>query len=75
MESDEKEDDFDSSEINLAKGRVAELQAGSPYVCASLKLEKGKEKTNLNNQSHSFDITKVDQIFDVLLKDKQIVLP
>ena len=75
MESDEKEDDFDSSEINVVEVRVAELQASPPYVCASLKPVKGKEKANTSNQSYSFDITKAYQIFDVLLKDKQIILP
>ena len=75
MESDEDEDDFDSNEINLAEIRAGELQAGPPYVCASLKPVKGKEKANTSNKSYSFDITKADQIFDVLLKDKQIILP
>ena len=75
MESDEEEDDFDSNEINLAEVRVAKLQAGPPYVCASLKPIKGKEKANTSDRSFSFNITKVDQIFNVLLKDKQIILP
>ena len=74
MESGEEEDDFDSNEINLAEVRVAKLQVGPPYVCASLKPVKGKEKANTSNKSHSFDIIKVDQIFDVLLKDKHIIL-
>ena len=77
MESDEEEEDFDPNEINLAEVRVAELQASPPYVCASLKPIKEKEKTNSSNnsnKSYSFDITKADQIFDVLLKDKQIGL-
>ena len=42
MESDEEEDDFDSDEVDLAKVKVAELQAGPSYVCASFKLAKGK---------------------------------
>ena len=75
MESEEDEDDFELNEINLAEIRAAELQAGPPYVCASLRPMKGKEKTNTSNKAYSFDITKADQIFDVLLQDKQIVLP
>ena len=67
MESDKDEDDFDSNEINLAEIRAAELQAGPSYVCASLKPVKGKEKANTSNKSYSFDITKADQIFYVLL--------
>ena len=75
MESDEEEDDFNSSEINLAKVKVTQLQAGPSYVYASLKPVKGREKANSSNKSYSFNITKADQIFDVLLKDKQIILP
>ena len=75
MELDEEEVDFDSGDVNLAEGRVAELQASLPYVCASLKSVKGKEKANLSNKSYSFNITKADKIFDILLKDKQIILP
>ena len=74
VESDEDEDDFDSNEINLAEVRVAELQTGPSYVCASLKPVKGKEKANISNKFYSFNITKVDQIFDVLLNDKHIIL-
>ena len=74
MESDEEEDDFNSNDMNLAEVRVAELQAGPPYACPSLKLVKGKEKSNPSNKSYSFDITKADQIFDVLLKVKQTIL-
>ena len=32
------------------------------------------EKLKLPNSKYSFDITKTDKIFDVLLKDKQIAL-
>ena len=62
MESDEDEDDFNFNEINLAEIRVAELQTGPLYVCAPLKLVKGKEKANISNKSYSFDITKAYQI-------------
>ena len=75
MKSNEEEDDFDSNEINLAEIKAVELQAGPPYVCASLKPIKGKEKANTSNKSYSFDITKIVQIFDVWLKDKHIILP
>ena len=56
----------------MAKVKVAKLQAALPYVCASFKPVKGKEKANSSNKSYSFDRT--DQIFDVLLQDKQIIL-
>ena len=65
----EFDDDFDESELH-----VAELQARPPYICTYLKPVKGKEKLNsISHKSYSFDITKVDQIFDIELKDKQII--
>ena len=68
-ESDEGESDLEGSEVH-----VAELKLGPPYICTSLKPVKEKEKTNAS-KSYSFDITKPEQIFDVLFKDKQIVIP
>ena len=73
IKSNKEKDDFNSNEINLLEVRAAELQVGPPYVCAFLK--PVKEKANTSNKSYSFDITKAGQIFDMLLKDKQIVLP
>ena len=71
MKEDSLCNDFDKSEVH-----VAELQVGPLYICACLKLVKGKEKLNLTSyESQSFDITEANQIFDVLLKDKQIILP
>ena len=43
----------------------------TPYTCQMLKID---EKLKLPNSKYSFDITKTDKIFDVLLKDKQIAL-
>lgn len=45
---------------------VSKLKLGPPYVCASLKPVKGKEKTSSSNKNYSFDITKAKQIFYVL---------
>ena len=33
-----------------------------------------RKMDHVNNKMYSFDINKVDQIFDILLKDKQITL-
>ena len=54
-------------------GSCDRIKKGPPYVCLSLKPIKGKEKIN-NAKSYSFDITKAEQIFDVLFKEKQIIL-
>ena len=49
---------------------VAELQLGPPYVCPFSRGIKGKEKSSSNTKSYSFGITKDEQIFNILLKDK-----
>ena len=54
---------------------MAELQAGPPYVCPSLRPAKGKEKTSSNSIAYDFDITKAYHIFDILVRDKQLKLP
>ena len=54
---------------------VAELKPGPPYMCQSLKPVVLKDKIkNETKPFFGFDITKVEQIFDVLVKDKQIEL-
>ncbi|XP_016173120.1 uncharacterized protein LOC107615583 [Arachis ipaensis] len=64
----------DSSDSDEKEVYIAELRGGPPYVCKSLKPVKGKEKVSLysktENKTYSFDISKADQIFEVLLKDK-----
>ncbi|XP_057734510.1 uncharacterized protein LOC130949932 [Arachis stenosperma] len=73
MESLEEELDFET-EVDLA-----ELKKGPPYVCSLLKKHPSNEKLNdsklKSRKKYSFDILKSDQIFDVLLKDKQLILP
>ncbi|RYQ96103.1 hypothetical protein Ahy_B08g091646 [Arachis hypogaea] len=72
MESLKEEVDFET-EVDLA-----ELKKGPPYVCSLLKKLLGNEKSNdsklKSGKKYSFDISKFDQIFDVLLKDKQLIL-
>ncbi|XP_051135442.1 uncharacterized protein LOC127254393 [Andrographis paniculata] len=51
---------------------AAELVQGKMHTCPTLRLAKGKEVSP--KVTYSFDISKVDQIFDFLLKVKQIKL-
>ncbi|RYQ94258.1 hypothetical protein Ahy_B08g089144 isoform B [Arachis hypogaea] len=55
---------------------LVELKKGPPYVCSLLKKLPSREKSNdsklKSGKKYSFDISKSDQIFDVLLKDKQL---
>ncbi|XP_050909696.1 uncharacterized protein LOC127123528 [Lathyrus oleraceus] len=63
------------------KVNVAELKLGPPYVCKLLKPSNGKKpvETNKNEKfttrTYTFDITKCDEIFDLLVKDGQIIVP
>ncbi|XP_027368230.1 uncharacterized protein LOC113874205 [Abrus precatorius] len=69
------ENDFDKEDVDLGVNElnVAELKLGPPYVCQSLKPLRMKDKTR-PNKSYAFDVSKADHIFDILLKDGQIVL-
>ena len=54
---------------------VAELLGSKPYTYPILTPAKGKEKIKIEeNEAFLFDISKADQIFDFLIKDKQIKL-
>nr|KYP38879.1 Pro-Pol polyprotein [Cajanus cajan] len=55
-------------EINLA-----ELRPGPTYQCQMLK--PGDSVEGNSTKRYSFDVCKAEKIFDILLKDKQIVLP
>ncbi|XP_045822090.1 uncharacterized protein LOC123914975 [Trifolium pratense] len=67
--------DIEDNEIN-----VAELKPGPPYVCKLLKPSNGKNPVEPKNdkfvaKTYSFDITKCDEIFDLLVTDGQIIVP
>ncbi|RYQ98557.1 hypothetical protein Ahy_B07g086297 [Arachis hypogaea] len=68
-----------NEEVDLeAEVDLAELKKGHPYVSSLLKKIPNNEKSNnaklKSGNRYSFDISKFDQIFDVLLKDKQLIL-
>ena len=51
------------------------LKLKLPYTYALLtNIEKKDTMDHMTKKSYSFDINKINQIFDVLLKDKQIKL-
>ncbi|MCH81201.1 hypothetical protein A2U01_0001985 [Trifolium medium] len=67
--------DYDESEIN-----VAELKPGPPYTCKLLRPSNGKNPVEPKNdrfvaKTYTFDITKCDEIFDLLVSDGQIIVP
>ncbi|CAJ2657404.1 unnamed protein product [Trifolium pratense] len=67
--------EFDDSDIN-----VAELKPGPPYTCKLLRPSNGKNPVEPKNdkfvtKTYTFDITKCDEIFDLLVTDGQIIVP
>ncbi|XP_050877287.1 uncharacterized protein LOC127081039 [Lathyrus oleraceus] len=68
--------DFVNNEINLA-----ELTQGPPYACKVLAPSNGKnhvepEKSDkFLKKTYMFDVTKCDEIFDLLVKDGQMIVP
>ena len=55
---------------------TAKILKGRPYTYPALRPLKGKEIAKLESkEEYLFDISKVDQIFDHLIKDQQIKLP
>lgn len=68
--------DFDNNEIDLA-----ELTQEPPYACKFLAPSNGKnpvepEKSDkYPKRTYTFDITKCDEIFDLLVKDGQMIVP
>ena len=53
---------------------LAELLKRKPYICKTWAEPQANEKNDRKSRNFSFDITKVDAIFDQLYKDKQISL-
>lgn len=67
---------FDESEIDLA-----ELKQGSPYSYKVLAPSNGKKPVETEKddkfpkRTYTFDVTKRDEIFDLLVKDGQMIVP
>ena len=50
---------------------ATKLLGGKPYTCPTLTPTKGKEKIKIEEkEAYLFDISKVDQIIDFLVRDK-----
>ncbi|KAK2388635.1 hypothetical protein QL285_062295 [Trifolium repens] len=73
-ETEDEYVDIDDSDIN-----VAELKPGPPYTCKLLRPSNGKNPVEPKNEkyatkTYTFDITKCDVIFDLLVSNGQIVV-
>ena len=66
-----KEEGGDEEGVVQEEIMVVELLGGKPYTCPTLTPVKGKEKIKTKEKEvHLFNISKADQIFDFLVKDK-----
>ncbi|XP_050878623.1 uncharacterized protein LOC127082429 [Lathyrus oleraceus] len=58
---------------------VAELKSGFAYECRSLLPAQGKNPVENNpkfpSKTYTFDVSKCEEIFDLLVKDGQMVVP
>lgn len=59
---------------------MVELKHEPPYTCKLLKPSNGKnpvepKREKFITNTYTFDVTKCDKIFDLLVSDGQIVIP
>ncbi|WJX88906.1 hypothetical protein P8452_70946 [Trifolium repens] len=82
VETHDSDQEYDISYEDVEQGEIdlAELKPGPPYICKLLKPSNGKNPVEPKNdkyvsKTYTFDITKCDEIFDLLVTDGQIVVP
>ncbi|KAK2422316.1 hypothetical protein QL285_032860 [Trifolium repens] len=82
VETHDSDQEYDISYEDVEQGEIdlAELKPGPPYTCKLLKPSNGKNYVEPKNdkyvsKTYTFDITKCDEIFDLLVTDGQIVVP
>lgn len=73
---------FDDEElINISAVNMAELKPRPPYTCKFLKPSNGKNPIEAKKidkyvaKTYTFDVSKGDKIFDILVKESQIIVP
>jgi len=79
---DDSDQDFDI-ELNIveeSENNLAEFKPGPPYVCKVLKPFNGKNLEELKNdkyasKTYTLDVTKCDDIFDLLVTEGIIIVP
>jgi len=80
--SDESNQEFDISfgDVEIKEVDIAELKPGLPYTCKSLRPSNGNNHVETSNEryvpkTYTFDVTKCDEIYDLLVADGQVVAP
>jgi len=79
--SDEGNQEFDIAfgDVETKEVDIAELKPGPPYTCKLLRPSDGNNPVGPSNQSYvpktyTFDVTKWDKIYDLLVADGQVVV-
>jgi len=80
--SDEGNQEFDIAfgDVETKEVDIAQLKPGPPYTCKSLRPSDGNNPVKPSNEryvqkTYTFDITKCDEIYDLLVVDGQVVVP
>lgn len=70
VEESDKDQSPGYSEVHIVKHKE-----GPPYAYQVIRPKRTKERLNyINKKIYMFDVTKIDKIFDIFLKDKQLKL-
>jgi len=75
--SDESNHKFDITfgDVEIQEVDIAELKPGPPYTCESLRPSDGNNPIETSNERYvpkiyTFDVTKCDEIYDLLVADE-----
>jgi len=72
--------DIDWNHVEESEVNIAELKPGPPFVCKFLKPSNGKNHEEPKNdrfvsKTYTFDVTKCDEIFDLLVNEGIMIVP
>jgi len=81
VSSKESNQEFDIAfgDVEVKEDDITELKLGPPYMCKSLRPSYGKNPVETSNERYvpkmyTFDVSKCDEIYDLLVVDGQVVL-
>ncbi|KEH22366.1 hypothetical protein MTR_7g445460 [Medicago truncatula] len=82
MAADERNQEFDIAfgDVETKEVDIAKLRSGPPYTCRSLRPSYGNNPVEPINEryvpkTYTFDVTKWNEIYDLLVADGQVVTP
>jgi len=82
VDTNEGDQEFDIAYEDVEDGEInfVELKPGPPYTCKVLMPSDGNNHVETQNdrytpKTYTFDVTKCDEIFDLLVVDGQVAVP